>query len=853
MRRATVALALLLAAGGGRAAAQTVVFGVGGQLVGEAGAVIRVPVYADMRAAPGQKLGSYRVRLQWTPGVLLFQGVEPGLFGQPVTVEDSVFAGILRVGGLSASGVEGLFNLFAVRMSVTTNQTSAVTLTVNEAVAAGTFADLTSLVTSVNGAYCPAAGRWGDLDGDGQANSRDALAILSAIVDLPLDPGFTLALGDVDGDGLVNSRDALITLSHAVGLPIPGQRVLVYAPGACGGTGSLGIAILPATVDVAVGQSVQLLLAGAIGGTPAGTSVNWSVGNPELAVVTTEGVLAGRAAGTTTVSAALGPGIAASVPVIVRARRGTWHVDAARASLAAIQLGTQAYPFATPQYAFPIAQDGDTVRVAPGVHDYLGDPFCTGGTYGGDAPPAEGPPSPAPPPEQCAQYGDLARSIVLWGDTLADGTRPVLRGNPYANRAVSLYGGVDFEMHHLVLRGFSEGIYQNEPTRAVFVENTLFDLRGPNANAGIAGYYGIDTLMLRDVRFLGTPLRGVAVDIDGGLGLAVLDRVVVDSVQYGILVYGADSLDVRDSRLHPGAYDAIQVYGSARATRAYITRSDLQSVSGYALYANNTHLTSVQNRYAGHGNAAYVYNSTGTGWQVALDRDTVFADSAQGGYTLYLYGNVAASIRRSRIVGGGYGLYPNMTGGTLALDSNVITGTRSYGVYAIGPAGASITGRWNNVTDNRTYGVYWSGAGTFAFTNGRFVLNRSAAVYAGSGSVDATNNWWGSGQGPGTGGDIVIGSVTTTPFLTSDPAGVTVPPLAPPGGAFVADLWRAPIGSRGAGAPDVPRQPDPPVDPQVMLDAWRAARQAAVEQRTQQLLSLRERRRAAPAPEADRR
>jgi hypothetical protein len=38
-----------------------------------------------------------------------------------------------------------------------------------------------------------------------------------------------------------------------------------------------------------------------------------------------------------------------------------------------------------------------------------------------------------------------------------------------------------------------------------------------------------------------------------------------------------------------------------------------------------------------------------------------------------------------------------------------------------------------------------------------------------------------------------------------------------------------------------------------MLDAWRAARQAAVEQRTQQLLSLRERRRAAPAPEADRR
>jgi Dockerin type I domain/Right handed beta helix region/Bacterial Ig-like domain (group 2) len=1097
MRRALVSVVLALAASNGRAAAQTVVFGIGGQLVGEAGAVIQIPAYADMRGAPGQMLGSYTVRLQWTPGVLSFVGVEPGAFGQPLVVTDSTYAGVLRVGGLSASGVDGLFTLFSVRMSVTSNQTSAVTLTVSEAVAAGTFTDLTPSVTVVNGTYCPAVGRWGDLDGDGQANSRDALAMLSAIVGLPLDSSFTVALGDVDADGLVNSRDALITLSYTVGLAIPGQRVLVYAPGACGGPGTVGITILPDTVDVAIGQQVRLLLAGAVGEAPVGTSVNWSVGDPELAVVTPEGVLAGRAAGNTTVTAALGPGLTASVPVIVRAQRGTWYVDAARAQLAAIQLGTQRYPFATPQYAFPIAQDGDTVRVAPGVHDYLGGDFCTGGYYGGDTPPADGPPALAPPPEACARYGDVGRSIVLWGDTLTDGTRPVLRGNPDADQAVQLFGGISLEMHHLVLRGFYQAIYQSDPTRKLLIENVLFDLTGPNTSSGISGYYGVDTLILRNVRFLGDSAQyAIAVDMNDGLDLAVMDRVVVDDVQYGVYLYGVDSLDVRDSQFRPSQYEAIYTTGSAAGSHVYVARSEflgtydpplglydvhsvvsehnvfrtsgyygavtatgvtypprpgsrfvsradsliatpalgtydygflvsdldsirvdsavvvgpdsgfvlypgylyggaearimnstllnvsgwplylggrqlevanssftgcrvscsttygvqgagyadsvsvfqvsgssfyrtyiaveapfsgevhraelagntvdsvyigfrlytdsslvtdnmmtragagggygmyvaarsqrpsttaivernrISTVAGYALYGNNARLASMGNWYAGTAQGIYVYDPSGTAWQVALDRDTVSADSAQGGYAVYLYGDLAASVRRSRILGGGSGVYANVTGGTLALDSNVITGTRSYGVYANAPAGASVTGQWNNVTDNATYGVYAAGAGAFAFTNGRFVLNRNWAVYAASSSVDATNNWWGDPFGPGGGlSDSVSGAVTTSPFLLFDPASVSVPPLAPPAGSLVADLWRAPIGSRRAVAATASPQPsvEVPVESQIDVTAWRLARRADAENRRRELLSLREQRRAARAQEVGRR
>jgi len=67
--------------------------------------------------------------------------------------------------------------------------------------------------------------------------------------------------------------------------------------------------------------------------------------------------------GTTVVTGALGPGVQVSIPVVVRAKRGTWRVDAARAKLSPVQLGTQRWPFATPEYAFPLVSEGDTIRV----------------------------------------------------------------------------------------------------------------------------------------------------------------------------------------------------------------------------------------------------------------------------------------------------------------------------------------------------------------------------------------------------------------------------------------------------------------------------------------------------------
>ncbi len=88
------------------------------------------------------------------------------------------------------------------------------------------------------GQLCHASQMWGDVDGNGRVDSRDALITLSAAVGLPV-TGFDLAQGDVDGDGLANSRDALMMLSYAIGISpsisVALNRTGVAVPDACPG------------------------------------------------------------------------------------------------------------------------------------------------------------------------------------------------------------------------------------------------------------------------------------------------------------------------------------------------------------------------------------------------------------------------------------------------------------------------------------------------------------------------------------------------------------------------------------------------------------------------------------------
>ncbi len=63
----------------------------------------------------------------------------------------------------------------------------------------------------------------GDVNGDDEANSIDALIILSGDVGINISNFCPINCGDVNGDGAVNSIDALILLSFDVGISVPYQ------------------------------------------------------------------------------------------------------------------------------------------------------------------------------------------------------------------------------------------------------------------------------------------------------------------------------------------------------------------------------------------------------------------------------------------------------------------------------------------------------------------------------------------------------------------------------------------------------------------------------------------------------
>ncbi len=65
------------------------------------------------------------------------------------------------------------------------------------------------------------AGTLGDVDGNGAANSTDALIILSCDVGLDTSSYCPINCGDANGDGAVNSSDALVILTYDTGASVP--------------------------------------------------------------------------------------------------------------------------------------------------------------------------------------------------------------------------------------------------------------------------------------------------------------------------------------------------------------------------------------------------------------------------------------------------------------------------------------------------------------------------------------------------------------------------------------------------------------------------------------------------------
>lgn len=590
MRRAALSLfvvAALLAPWAARA--QTIGAGLGGNASGLVGQPFDIPIVVDMTGRP-DLLGAFALTLRWRPGVLQFQEGIGGTFGAVTANTDSAAQGVIRLTGANPAGVGGLVTLGIGRFVPLTADTTTLALSFAQLYAAGTFADLRPSLTVTSGEYCAAVGRYGDINGDGVINSADALIALTNAVGLPVG-SYPIALGDVDSSGVTDTRDALIMLSDAVGIDVSAfPRVGRMLGGACATAIPVTIAIAPTAVTgVLVGQEVTFE-ARASGPTGAlMTLPNAVFRSSDTTVLAFQGspvVAVARAAGSVTVTAVRDGKDSAQTTVTVVARRTTHYVDAKAAS-APNQLGTQALPFATIGAALAVARGGDTVRPQPG------------------------------------RYGEnlvVDSAIVLLGDTLADGTRPVLAG---AGTGIYLGGSGSAEVDYLELDGFASAIDIEGPSHVLLqgiwatgvgygvmsdggpigqlrIESSRLTGTGGeyNSGSGVEIYSTLDTLVVQGTEI--SDFAGDGVSADEVLSVAVHSSLIHDLGGYGIFAECEAPLTF--------VMDSTSVLNTSSWS---VMLGGIQS----AAFSHN-HLTNVplNGNYSGYFTGVSVSGSGGGGW-----------------------------------------------------------------------------------------------------------------------------------------------------------------------------------------------------------------------------------------------
>jgi hypothetical protein len=627
-----------------------------------------------MSASGGALLGSYTARLTWNPVVLAFShyvsggaqdSLAQGNFPPPSMNRDSASYGVLKFSAAAPSGVGGLVTIaqFSFYTGYDTLP-SPVTLSFSEMSAAGTFTNLLPILTVQGALFCRSRGQWGDLDGDGASNSRDALIILSKVVGLPVDSTLAdTALADVDADGRATSRDALVILSYAVGMPITGHRVLLPVPSSCGTGSARSVTIQPGAIELVVGQTFRLMpqATDSAGRAVALPPVTWRSSDYTVAGISTEGVVTPRAPGTATMTAELGPGVSATAVVTVLARRPNWYVDVA-ATGRPVQVGSAALPFESPLQAFPVVAEGDTIRVAPGTYFWPNDD------------------------------GELRRGAVIQGGTPGDTTtRPVFRG-PDNYTALWLRGGQRVEIRNVVFQAFDEGLDVDGVRNLVLEDVTFLEGRYGMDGIYLCGGTGLDTLRIDRTQFLGNPQTtyyGDAIYVGGcsdrDVKVLLLRDSRIEHMGDGLYGYGVDSaqvlrsvisdnggegiylaqeydevpaLHVAHSRIERNRYGGITVYD---ARRVVIDTSVIRSDSADAIYISHDNTarghTILRGDSVSMAAAYYTWlTSYSTDSLVLEDVVARFPDGTSVPTYSYLYADVAV-VRRTRILGvsgGGY-------------------------------------------------------------------------------------------------------------------------------------------------------------------------------------------------------
>jgi hypothetical protein len=602
------------------AAAQQIPVQLGGSTSSLVGLPFDVPLQVDM-SARSDKLGSFALTLRWNPAVLKFLDGQNGNFGD-VKANDSAAAdsGIIRLAAANPAGVGGRVLLGVARFVPLTTAADTFKLNVTELYAAGSFADLLPSAVWSNRAYCNALGRFGDIDGDGVVNSKDALLALTSATGTAV---ANAALGDVDGDGVTGARDALLMLAAGIGLDVSGFRVGLTAPGACAAPRRPLLALTPGSVTLDLGQHMQYT-AVATDSTGAAVAVGgllWSSSNPLVATVDTLGQVSALAAGSTTVTVQRASGTSASAVVTVLARHTHW-VDALANPDPDNELGAPELPFATIPQALAYARAGDTIMVGPG------------------------------------RYEDtlvIAQPIVLMGDTSGGGALPLISARSVTDFGVIVHTPGRVELHRLRIDTLTQGV---DVPRA----DTLL-VRGMEFRAPASVYYSslyVDTataVYIQRSTFFGSGAGYYYAN--AGITVDSAALVVMDSSTIG--EYGDDGLDLY-------AVDSVFVRGSM-----------IQHNAGYGLFASGAGIGSAfsGNRFTQNG-YGHVYLDVSRGAHFDHNR------ASGAGYDgIQVYGADTTAgvtfVGDSLAAQAGWPIYLS-TYDTLAVDSVVIVGN-SGGVY----------------------------------------------------------------------------------------------------------------------------------------------------------------------------
>jgi len=188
-----------------------------------AGEPVVVTINVDMTGMdePDDKLGSFTGSLAWDPAILAYDSYTGPLAGFTGAVNTgNAGSGQISFNGANAGGATGNIETFEFTFHAIGAGTSDLDLEYSAMAAAATFTNLLPLLTITDGQVTVSPSTLGDVNGDGAANSTDALIVLSADAQIDTSSFCPMNCGDVNGDTLVNSTDALIILSYDAGMSV---------------------------------------------------------------------------------------------------------------------------------------------------------------------------------------------------------------------------------------------------------------------------------------------------------------------------------------------------------------------------------------------------------------------------------------------------------------------------------------------------------------------------------------------------------------------------------------------------------------------------------------------------------